>query len=84
MTESRMKFDPTVTLGTIIQMIVLIGSLLSVYLAFDHRTVLLEYQVSEQGKTIQEIKAQTNRIERYLVSQDPQYWKKTKENGAEY
>ena len=84
MTESRMKFDPTVTLGTIIQLIVLAGSLISVYLAFDHRTALLEYQVAEQGKTIQEIKAQTNRIERYLMSQDSQYWKKARENGGDY
>lgn len=75
------KLDKSVSLGVLIHLAVLVVTITLAWSAFDRRTTILELQVSEQSKTIQDIKAQTNRIERYLMAQDPQYWRKAKENG---
>jgi hypothetical protein len=32
-------------------------------------------------QTVRDVQAQTTRIEHYLVSKDPQYWRKVAQNG---
>lgn len=81
--NSRVKLDWSINLGTAIHLVVLVGAIFAGWAAFERRISILEYQVAEQGKTVQQIKSQTNRIERYLMSQDPGYWRKAKENESD-
>lgn len=71
------KVDRNVNMGTMIHLVVLATTILFAWASFDKRTTILEMQFQEQSKTMQNIASQTNRIERYLMSQDKQYWKKT-------
>lgn len=67
-------------LGTVIHVGVLIVSLTLAYGAFDKRSSMLELEQQNLSKQqelaeaeIREVNARTERIERYLISQDKKY-----------
>lgn len=60
--------------GTILQIILLLGGLAVAYGAFS-------VKIDQQSQTVDATKRQTNRIEHYLSSQDPAYYRKVAENG---
>ena len=77
----RVRLDFTFNVGTVIQIIVLIISVTLAYAAFDRRETLLEMRFDAVDKTVQQVDRQTNRVEHYLSSKDPDYWRPTHENG---
>ena len=77
MTQEKPKasaFDLTLDLKTLLQVGALIGAIIAGYYKFEDRVEAVVMKVDH-------IEKQTTRMEHYLSSNDPQYYKKTHENG---
>ena len=59
-----MKFDGTVTVGSLIHMVILLVAITTAFVRFDAAM-----------QDIPQIKARTVRMERYLSTRDGDYWK---------
>jgi hypothetical protein len=75
-----LRFDGSISLGSIIQIVTLIVAVTLAYSEFDKRTAILEYQFSSTTKQLEEIHDRTERIENYLISKDPNYLQETRKN----
>jgi hypothetical protein len=67
-----LRFDGTISLGTILHLTVLIGGIVLAWGTFNTRLSLLEDHMS----AIQQVNRRTERIEHYLSSKDSNYWGK--------
>jgi hypothetical protein len=65
-----LRFDWTLNLGTLLTLGVIIVTALAAWTRVAQRLTMIE-----------SIERQTNRMEHYLESKDPEYWKQAAQNG---
>jgi hypothetical protein len=75
------KVNWEINVGTFIHLGVLLVAIALGYAGITQRTSMLEERFTTVDSNVRTIHQQTNRIEHYLSSQDPDYWKKTYQNG---
>lgn len=71
---TKPAFDMTLDLRTLIHVFTLLGAIIAGYIKFQGQVDNVVLQVGHISK-------QTTRMEHYLSSKDPDYWKKAHENG---
>ncbi len=69
------KWDGAVNLGGILQMVILVISIVWAWGVFDKRLTVIELQQDENAKRLQLIDLRTERLEFYISSHDPEYYK---------
>jgi hypothetical protein len=73
-TASKPTFDMSIDLKTLLQIGALVGAIAAGYVKFQGQ---VDTVVEQVGK----IHIQTERMEHYLESSDPQYWQKAHQRG---
>lgn len=68
------KFEWTITLGSVLQVVIVLGGMAIAYGTFQQRVEQLTTNVDATQKGVRQ-------IQHYLSGNDPQYWKKVNENG---
>lgn len=94
--KEKWRVDKTVNLATLLSIALLVGSgafgAVQLWMGFDKRTAILETQVANfqkqnqqqletMQKSLEQTQRQTNRLEKYVSSRDPHYWRAITENG---
>lgn len=78
MSTESIAIERKITVGTILQIITIIVSISLAWGSFNSRVSVVELGLNQQQQRAEEIKQQTNRIEKYLQSNDHRYWQKVK------
>lgn len=74
MAREGARFDTTLDLKTVIHIATLLAAVLTAFVSFQAK-------VNGVTDDVTKIHHQTMRIEHYLSSNDPNYWRKANENG---
>lgn len=81
MTTGGIQWKPEISLGTVIQIVSLALTVFGAYLAFDIRMTVLEEEFKVMHVSMSQVQRQTDRLEHYEESKDPNYWKDANEHG---
>lgn len=68
------KFNTDISMSSIIHLVVLLGTIAIAYGQFSAK-------VDEALDSVKVTQRQVNRIEHYIMTQDPKYWEKVTANG---
>lgn len=74
MAREGVRFDTTLDLRTVVHVATLLAAVLTAFFSFQAK-------VNGVTDDVTKIHRQTTRIEHYLSATDPNYWRKTNENG---
>jgi hypothetical protein len=70
---AKLKWDGSLNVGSVIQLLILGVTLVMAWSSFDKRLSIIEMQRTSEMDSVRSIDERTERIERYLLTHDPHY-----------